>query len=102
MTFCDGSYHNSRPSQGKTVVRGCYGVVNPNLICAFRDISDSEAATVCDGDSGSSIGRVRNGHFELDGVTSFADGWCELFSMFTAVHPYLDWIQTVMGGDRWE
>ena len=97
---------NNRPCfQGKTIVRDndaeC-ALLRFTGICTKPDAAQAEAGLTCGGDSGSSVGAIRDGNFEIDGLVSFGDAPCDLFGAHTPVFEFINWVEANIAGSSWE
>ena len=71
-------------------------------ICTRRTNTLDEEGGPCFGDSGSSTGTIREGHFEIDGVVSYGNLTCDNYGVHVPVVQHIPWILANIEGDSWE
>ena len=96
-------------SMTKTTTTNCNNAFRPNVtdnqLCFTGALSGAYRNGACSGDSGGPVYRSNGGSFIQVGVTSFGpEGACgvtggtEITSVYTKIHAYKSWIDSVMAG----
>lgn len=75
--------------------------IDNTIICA-RDIAHtSQISDACQGDSGGPLVMVNGNNHTVIGVTSFGQQCGTVVpSGYTAVHPYIDWIESIVWPEK--